>query len=407
MAAFTALVPVIAAVAVSVGALDVSLLPIIAVIAAVAAAIAGIIAIIKNWGTISEWFGNLWNTICTGIGTMVESVKTWFSNLWTHLQSVWDGICNVVQTAVMLIGSILEAALNIITLPFQLIWENCKGIITAAWDAIKNTVSTVLTAISTVISTIMNTIKTVITTIWTAISTKISTVLNAIKTVVTTVFNAIKSVATSIWNAVKSVISTVVDGIKSKVSSVFNAVKSTVTSVFNAIKSTATSVWNGIKSAIITPIEAAKNKVKSIVDAIKGFFSGMKLSLPHIKLPHFSITGKLSLSPPSVPHLSIDWYKEGGIMASPTIFGMNGSSLMAGGEAGKEAILLLKGFYDQLENILSSRLDTGTMEKYLAVIAENSGKGIYLDDGTLIGKLAPGINQKFGVQKFKAERGMV
>ena len=108
LAAFTALTPVIAALAVSVGALNISLLPIIAVIAAVAAAIAVIIAIIQNWGAITEWFGNLWNTICTGIGTMIESVKTWFSNLWSHLQSVWNGICNVVQTAVMLLGSIIQ-----------------------------------------------------------------------------------------------------------------------------------------------------------------------------------------------------------------------------------------------------------------------------------------------------------
>lgn len=114
LAAFTALTPVIAALAVSVGALNISLLPIIAVIAAVAAAIAGIIAIIQNWGAITEWFGNLWNTICTGIGTMIESVKTWFSNLWTHLQNVWNGICNVVQTAVMLLGSIIQGAVDII-----------------------------------------------------------------------------------------------------------------------------------------------------------------------------------------------------------------------------------------------------------------------------------------------------
>lgn len=54
-------------------------------------------------------------------------------------------------------------------------------------------------------------------------------------------------------------------------------------------------------------------------------------------------------------------------MARPTIFGMNGSSLMAGGEAGREAILPLKGFYEQLEDILSTRLNTSAMEKYLAI----------------------------------------
>lgn len=396
LAAFTALTPVIAAISVAMGALNISMLPIIGVIAAVAAAIAGIIAIIQNWGAITQWFGNLWNAICTGIGSMVEALKTWFTNLWTHLQNVWNGICNVVQTAVMLLGSIIQGAVQIITLPFQMIWENCKGIVTSVWNAIKSVVSSTIQAVSGVISSVMGTIQNVMSSIWNAISSKVSSVVNAIKNTVITVFNAIKSVASSVWNGIKSVISTVVDGIKSKVSSVFNAVKSTVTSVFNGIKSTATTVWNGIKTAIVTPIEAAKNTIKGIVDKISGFFSGMKLELPHIKLPHFKISGKLSLSPPSVPHLSIDWYKEGGIMTKPTIFGMNGSSLMAGGEAGKEAILPLRGFYNQLEQILSTRMNTSAMEKYLAVIAANSSKGIYLEDGTLVGHLLPAIDSKLG-----------
>lgn len=396
LAAFTALTPVIAAISVAMGALNVSMLPIIAVIAAVAAAIAGIIAIIQNWGAITQWFGELWNTICTGIGAMVDSLKAWFSNLWTHLQSVWEGICNVVQTAVMLLGSIIQGAIDIITLPFQMIWENCKGIVSSVWEGIKSVVSSAIHAVSSTISSVMGAIKNVISTVWNAISSKVSSVLNAIKTTVSTIFNAVKSVASSVWNGIKSVISSVVDGIKSKVSSVFNGVKSTVTSIFNGIKSTATSVWNGIKDAIIKPVEAAKNAVKGIIDKITGFFSGMKLELPKIKLPHFKISGKLSLSPPSVPHLSIDWYKEGGILTKPTVFGMNGSSLMAGGEAGKEAVLPLKGFYDQLEYILSSRMNTGKMEQYLAVIANNSSKGIYLEDGTLVGHLLPAIDSRLG-----------
>lgn len=396
LAAFTALTPVIAAISVAMGALNVSMLPIIAVIAAVAAAIAGIIAIIQNWGAITQWFGELWNTICTGIGAMVDSLKAWFSNLWTHLQSVWEGICNVVQTAVMLLGSIIQGAIDIITLPFQMIWENCKGIVSSVWEGIKSVVSSAIHAVSSTISSVMGAIKNVISTVWNAISSKVSSVLNAIKTTVSTIFNAVKSVASSVWNGIKSVISSVVDGIKSKVSSVFNGVKSTVTSIFNGIKSTAASVWNGIKDAIIKPVEAAKNVVKGIIDKITGFFSGMKLELPKIKLPHFKISGKLSLSPPSVPHLSIDWYKEGGILTKPTVFGMNGSSLMAGGEAGKEAVLPLKGFYDQLEHILSSRMNTGKMEQYLAVIANNSSKGIYLEDGTLVGHLLPAIDSRLG-----------
>lgn len=347
------------------------------------------------------WFGTSWNEVWTGI-------KDFFVNLWTGITTfftnLWEGIKNTVQIAIMFIAALFEAAIEIITLPFRFIWENCKEIIITVWDAIKEKVTTVINAVSTVISTVLNAIKTVFTTVWNAIKTVVTTVINAIKTTVTTVFNAIKTTATTVWNAIKTAITMPINAVKTTVSTVFNSVKSTVSSVFNSIKSTATSVWNGIKSAITTPIEAAKNKVKSVVDAIKGFFSGMKISLPHIKLPHFKVTGSLSIAPPSVPHLSIDWYKNGGIMTRPTIFGMNGSSLMAGGEAGKEAILPLSGFYKQLEAMIDSKMNTAGMEKYLAIIADNSSKGIYLEDGTLVGHILPAIDDGLGKQQKLTRR---
>lgn len=339
------------------------------------------------------WFGTSWNEVWTNIKTFFEGI---WNGIATFFTTIWETLKNVVTVGIMAIGSILSAAFDIITLPFRLIWENCKEIIISVWNAIKSKVTTVIHAVASVISTVMNAIKTIFSTVWNAIKTVVTTVVNAIKSVVTTVFNAIKSTATSVWNAIKTAVTTPVNAIKSTVTIVLNSVKSTVSSIFNGIKSTATSVWNGIKTAITTPIEAAKNKVKSVVDAIKGFFSGMKISLPHIKLPHFKVSGKLSIAPPSVPHLSIDWYKEGGIMTSPTIFGMNGSSLMAGGEAGAEAILPLAGFYKQLEAMISSHLNTSAMEKYLAVIADNSSKGIYLEDGTLVGHLLPAIDGELG-----------
>lgn len=339
------------------------------------------------------WFGTSWNEVWTNIKTFFEGI---WNGIATFFTAIWETLKNVVTVGIMAIGSILSAAFDFITLPFRFIWENCKEIIISVWDAIKSKVTTVIHAMASVISTVMNAIKTVFSTVWNAIKTVVTTVVNAIKSVVTTVFNAIKNTVTTVWNAIKIAVTTPVNAIKSTVTTIFNSVKSTVSSIFNGIKSTATSVWNGIKSAITTPIEAAKNKVKSVVDAIKGFFSGMKISLPHIKLPHFKVTGKLSIAPPSVPHLSIDWYKEGGIMTSPTIFGMNGSSLMAGGEAGAEAILPLAGFYKQLEAMISSHLNTSAMEKYLAVIADNSSKGIYLEDGTLVGHLLPAIDGELG-----------
>lgn len=363
--------------------------PYVLIVAAIAAVIAIIVLLVKNWDKVVEVCKKAWEAIKDTLSqwgewimaNVIKPVVKFFTGLWQDMKVIWDNICNAVKVALMFIGSIISAAVQVITLPFRFIWENCKQYVFAAWEWIKNAVTkainkvksviaTVMNAIKSVISTIWNSvksvtssiwnsIKSVITTVWNAIKSRVTTAVNAVKSVLTTVWNAIKSVTSTVWNGIKNAVSSVWNGIKSGVSSAVNAVKSTVSNVFNGIKSTATSVWNGIKNAIITPIEAAKSKVKGIVDSIKGFFSNMKISLPKIKLPHFSIKGSFSLNPPSVPKLSIDWYKDGGIMMRPTIFGMNGSSLMAGGEAGPEAILPI----DRLEGYIS-----GAIEKTMNVV---------------------------------------
>ena len=110
----------------------------------------------------------------------------------------------------------------------------------------------------------------------------------------------------------------------------------------DAAKTAVLSKFEAIKTGIKSRIESAKNFVKSAIDKIKGFFN-FNWSLPKIKLPHFSITGKFSLNPPEIPHFSVDWYKKAMtdpiLLQGATIFGaMNGKGL-GGGEAGREIIL--------------------------------------------------------------------
>ena len=81
-------------------------------------------------------------------------------------------------------------------------------------------------------------------------------------------------------------------------------------------------------------------------------------SLPHLRLPHFSISGGFSLNPPSVPHFSVEWYKNGAILTQPTMFGFNPftNSAMIGGEAGAEAIAPIS----TLQDYISEAMDGGS-----------------------------------------------
>ena len=378
-----------------------------------------------SFSDIAETIKAIWNGLCAVLAPIFEGAFNAIANVlqtvlgvitgildvfiglftgnweqvWTGVKeifsSIWEGIKGAFQNAIDTIRGIADAVLGWFGTSWNDVWSSVKAFFEGIWNGIASFFSGIWNGIQNTVTTVLNAIKSVITTVWNAIKTTITTVLNGIKTTVTSVWNAIKSTVTSVLDGIKSTVSSVWNGIKSTISSVVEGIKSTVSSAFNAVKNTATSIWNSIKTAIETPINAARDAVKGAIDKIKSFFN-FSWSLPKLKLPHLSITGSFSIAPPSVPHFSISWYKKGGIMTSPTLFGINGSSLMAGGEAGPEAILPLKGFYDQLSALLDQKLNTSGMEKYLAIIADNSSKGIYLEDGTLVGHLLPAIDSGLG-----------
>lgn len=147
------------------------------------------------------------------------------------------------------------------------------------------------------------------------------------------------------WDTIKAKALEVKDWVVEK----FTALRDGITTAFNNIKNTVTTTWNNIKNAIITPIQSAVAFVKNAIDKIKGFFSGLKIELPHIKLPHFKLEGSFSLVPPSIPKISVDWYKNGGIFTSPTVFQGVGV-----GEAGAEAVLPLKKLWDEMDKRFNS-----------------------------------------------------
>jgi len=157
-------------------------------------------------------------------------------------------------------------------------------------------------------------------------------------------FMGLKDGAFEVISALKTNAISKVNELKDEFVGKVTGLKDEAINRFTNLRDRAGEVMNAAKEKILSPIVEAKDKIMEIVNSITGFFTNMKLSIPKIDmppLPHFSLSGAFSLKPPSVPKLSIDWYAKGGIMTTPTIFGRNGNNLMAGGEAGPEAVLPL------------------------------------------------------------------
>lgn len=120
------------------------------------------------------------------------------------------------------------------------------------------------------------------------------------------------------------------DTIKAKA----KALKDNIVKVFNQVKAKVTSIFNAVKEAITKPFTTAFNAVKKAIDKIKSVINGAKLKLPHIKLPHFSISGKFSLTPPSIPKINVSWYRKA--ENDPYMFG--NATLFGAGEHNDEIL---------------------------------------------------------------------
>ena len=300
-----------------------------------------------------------------------DKIKEFASQLGENLKKIWSNI----QTSVSQIA------------------KNTMSAVVNTWSNIKNSVSNLVTGTREKIVSAWNSAGAAISSAVSKIRSVISSGFTAARTLVSNVVSNIGSMISSGFSAAKNAVSNAVSGIQSKISSGFNSARNTVLNIFSKIQS-------GIKEKMTT----AQKTVSDVISKIRSKFN-FSWSLPKLKLPHVHISGHFSLRPPSVPHFSVDWYKEGGIMMKPTMFGINGSSIMAGGEAGAEAILPLKGFYDQLAGMLDERLNMAGMERYLAIIADNSSKGIYLEDGTLVGHLLPSIDSGLARYSMRGGRG--
>ena len=401
-----------------------------------------------GWTAISSFFSGIWNGITSFLSGAWEKIKSVvqvgimavkeilsaafqiitlpFRLIWENCKdtviSIWEGIKSAISGALDAIkgwiSSKLEAAKNVVSTVTEGIkivasnaWNAISSTASSVWETVKGAISDKINAAQQVVSTVTGTIKSVASSAWSAVSSTasslwestkntISTKLSAAQQTVSTVTGTIKSVASSAWSSISSTASSLWGTVQSTIGSKINAAWTTVTSAVNGIKSsvsnalsgalsTVQSIFGSIHSAISDKINAAKNVVSNAINAIKGFFN-FSWSLPKLKLPHISISGSFSLTPPSVPHFGIEWYAEGGILTQPTIFGASGNNLLAGGEAGAEAVVPLATLWEKLDAMIRAVFDNAstTGGSPDAGLTAKAGELLAMDDfslGTLAG----------------------
>lgn len=321
-----------------------------------------------------------------------ENCKDTVLSIWETIKSVIgekiDAVKEKITTVTTAISNVASAAWNAISSTASSLWEGIKGTIGSKIDAAKEKVSTATSAITSVASSAWSSVSSTASSLWSTISSTVSSKISAARSAVSSATSAITSVASSAWSSVSAAASSKWESVRSTISSKLSSAKSTVSSLMSGITSTmssglssalstVTGKFSSIYSTISSKMSAARDAVGNAISALKSKFN-FSWSLPHLKLPHVSISGSFSINPPSVPHFGISWYKDGGILTRPTIFGAAGNNLLAGGEAGAEAVVPLATLWDKLEAMITSVFNTAS------TTGGSSGEGLTSTAGRLL-----------------------
>ena len=321
-----------------------------------------------------------------------ENCKDTVLSIWETIKSVIgekiDAVKEKITTVTTAISNVASAAWNAISSTASSLWEGIKGTIGSKIDAAKEKVSTATSTITSVASSAWSSVSTTASSLWSTISSTVSSKISAASSAVSSATSTITSVASSAWSSVSSAASSQWESVRSTISSKLSSAKSTVSSLMSGITSTMSSglssalstvsgKFSSIYSTISSKMSAARDAVGNAISALKSKFN-FSWSLPHLKLPHVSISGSFSINPPSVPHFGISWYKDGGILTRPTIFGAAGNNLLAGGEAGAEAVVPLATLWDKLETMITSVFNTAS------TTGGSSGEGLTSTAGRLL-----------------------
>lgn len=344
------------------------------------------------WSTIKDTASNAWETVKNTVKEKAEAAKTAAANAFNAMDEATGGKLSAIRDKAVetwnnvkdTAGTVMQAAKDTVSeklgnmkAAYEENGGGIKGVAAAAMEGVKGYYTSGLTFVDNLTGGKLSAIKEKFTSKMGEVKANVSEAFNNVKDTAGNLMeiaranvgeklDAMKSAYDSAGGGIKGVVAGAMAGVQSTFSGVMStvdsltggklsAIQNSFTNKLNAAKSTVTGILDSIKSAFSEKLEAAKNVVSGAIEKIKGFFN-FSWSLPKLKLPHFSISGKFSLNPPSVPSFGIDWYKDGGIMTNPTAFGFNPNTgnTMVGGEAGAEAIVPLTQLWEKMTSIIKS-----------------------------------------------------
>ena len=291
------------------------------------------------------------------------------------------------------------------------LWEKVKAIVTSAWEGIKAGFEKIKNGISAV--------KEKVSTMWNGVKEKTSELWGGVKNVVSEKLNNIKSTYDAHGRGLKGATFAAIEGVKeyyrtgydainqltggklgevvNKVSEKMEAVKGKFSEAFGNVKNTVMTIFENIKNGITEKISAAVNKVKEIFGSIAEKVSDVWDKIKGIiKAPKIVQKGTVSIAGVStpIPKLELEWNAKGGIMTRPTAFGYANGKVQMGGEAGAEAILPLRTFWNNLSQYIAESNKGGntiTNEIKIVINADNKTADEIADD--VINVIVPKIQK--------------
>lgn len=269
IAAFTTLAPAILAVINIVSILGVATLgPIIGIIAGVAAAITAIIAIVKNWGAISEWFGEIWEkvkekcsqvweSICSfftetipqawdSLVSKFQSIPEWWAGIWQQVADFFSGIWqSMMENPVLssIVTTIQELWQNAVT-TLQGIWSGLTEIASGAWELLKNTILAPVLLLIDLVTGDFTQLASDAQNIW----------------------QNIQGAASQIWSGIQQVVTSFAEGLVTHVVTLVTGFMDTLSSLWDMIKQTALNTWENLKNSVV---QTATNLKDSAIQALQ------------------------------------------------------------------------------------------------------------------------------------------